>query len=384
MNQDQYSSLLAALAAVPDPRQARGKRHDWSLILGVIASAVLSQQRSAAAIAHWVQSHTALLLTTFQPPREQLPSEATLRRALRHVDVDLLEYHLAHVRVSAPVITSSPTTPPAPPRGAAIDGKYVRGAGTHGCATLLVSLVTHDPVQVLTQRRAAPHQHESKAVAQLLTGRDLTGLVVTLDAGLTDAKLAQQILAQGGQYLMIVKRNQARLYEEITWYFDTPPLPCDRPWRTTETLNKGHGRLEHRRLTCTDDLDNYLTWPGVQQVLRRQCERRTLATGRVSQTVTYALTSLGSDAASAAQLEHLWRGHWSIENQVHYVRDVTLGEDAHQMHTGHAPQALATLRNAVLNQLRAAGWTNMATALRHYSYSAPQALQFIGLPVPGL
>lgn len=365
---------------MPDPRQARGKRLEWTFILGVIACAVLSQQRSAAAIAHWVHSHAPLLLTAFQPRQGRVPSEATIRRALRHVDVEHLEYHLARL----PHPRSTPHTPPRPPvpRGVAIDGKYVRGAGAHGCPTLLVSLVAHEPVHVVAQYRAAPHQHESKAARQVLTARDLTGLVVTLDAGLTDPQLAQHILDQGGHYVMVVKRNHARLYEEMTWYFDTPPLACDRPWRTSETLNKGHGRLEHRRLTCTDDLDNYLTWPGVQQVLRRECERRIVRTGQVSQAISYALTSLPATAASAAQLERLWRGHWTIENQVHYVRDMTLGEDAHQMYTGHAPQVLAALRNAVLNQVRAAGWTNIAAALRHYSYTPTAALQFIGIPAP--
>ncbi len=135
--------------------------------------------------------------------------------ALRHVDVDHLEHHLAHVQLPTP-LPPAPTSP-APPRGAAVDGKYVRGAGTHGTTTLLVSVVTHDPVRVLAQRRAAPHQHESKAVAQLLAGRDLTGMVLTLDAGLTDAKLARQLLAQGGHDLMVVKRNHGQLYEELTW-----------------------------------------------------------------------------------------------------------------------------------------------------------------------
>lgn len=87
MDQPQYSTVLDALRHVPDPRRARGKRHDWALILSVIASAVLSQQRSAAAIAHWVDSHTPLLLHAFQPPRRRMPSEATIRRVLRHIDV---------------------------------------------------------------------------------------------------------------------------------------------------------------------------------------------------------------------------------------------------------------------------------------------------------
>lgn len=380
MDQPQYSTLLEALAAVPDPRHARGKQLEWTMILGVIAGAIVSHQRSAAAITQWVQSHTTELLAAFQPQRGRFPSEATLRRALRQVDVGQLEARLAHI-CHPPVSGSAP--PPAVLRGVAVDGKYVCGAGRHGVPTLLVSLVTHAAPQVLTQQ-AAPQQHERRAVAQLLTGHDLTGWVITLDAGLAHPQLAHQILEQGGHYLMVVKRNHARLYEELTWYFDTLPLPCDRPWRHSTSLNKGHGRLEQRSLTCTDDLDAYLMWPGVQQVLRRMCERRMVKTGQVTQAVTYALTSLSTNAASAATLEQFWRGHWVIENRVHYVRDVTMGEDAHQMYTGNAPHALAALRNALLNSLRHAGWTNIAAALRHYSYSATAALQFIGAPLTRL
>lgn len=97
--------------------------------------------------------------------------------------------------------------------------------------------------------------------------------------------------------------------------------------------------------------------------------------------MTYALTSVPSYALSAEGLATLWRAHWAIENRVHYVRDVTFGEDAHQMHTGAAPQVLAALRNALVNRLRASGWTNMAAALRHYANAVPDALQFVGLPI---
>lgn len=375
MDQRQYSTLLEALAAVPDPRHARGKQLEWTMILGVIASAIVSQQRSAAAIAHWLHSHTAELLAAFQPLRGRLPSEATIRRALRQVDVQHLEAQVARVR---PASSQPPGAPPLL-QGAAVDGKYVRGAGMHGQPTLLVSLVTHQPTRVLAQRAAEPHQHESRAVASLLADCDLTGMVVTLDAGLAHPQLAAQIVQQGGDYLMVIKRNHAQLYQELTWYFDTPPLPCDPAWRRTETFHKGHGRLERRLLTCTDDLDNYLAWPSVQQVIQRECERVMINTGVVTRAVTYGLTSLSARAVSTATLEQFWRGHWTIENRVHYVRDVTMGEDAHQMHTGNAPHALAAMRNALLNALRAAGWTNIAAALRHYSYSVTAALLFIGV-----
>jgi hypothetical protein len=191
--------------------------------------------------------------------------------------------------------------------------------------------------------------------------------------------LATQILAQGGHYLMVVNRNRRQVYEELTWFFETPPLPCDRPWRTLTTVTKGHGRLETRRLTCTDDLDDYLPWPGVCQVLRRECERIIRKTGEVTRAVSYGVTSLAAHDAPVAAVALLWRGHWAIENRRHYVRDVTLGEDAHQMHTGAAPQALAALRNGLISLLRGAGWTNIAAGLRHFSTSAPAALQFIGV-----
>lgn len=95
MDQAKYSTVLQALAHVPDPRHARGKQLEWTFILGIIAGAVLSQQRSAAAMAQWAHEHAAALLAAFQPQRKRVPSEATIRRTLRRVDVRALETHLA-------------------------------------------------------------------------------------------------------------------------------------------------------------------------------------------------------------------------------------------------------------------------------------------------
>ena len=174
MDQPQYSSLLAALAHVPDPRCARGKQLEWTMILGVIASALLSGQRGAAAIAQWAD-------------RQRRP----LLRALRP--------HVGVCRVSRPCGapctastssrwngTSPPSRPPRPqrrqpeaPRGHAIDGKHVRGAGAHGQPTVLVSLVAHRDAQVVAQTAVAHKRHESQAVPVVLEGRDLRGMVIT-------------------------------------------------------------------------------------------------------------------------------------------------------------------------------------------------------------
>ena len=177
---------------------------------------------------------------------------------------------------------------------------------------------------------------------------------------------------------MVIKRKHRQLYEDLTWFFDTPPLPCEAPWREATTISKGHGRLETRHLTWSADLDDYLTWPGLQQVLRRECERIGLKTGKVSRAVTYGLTRVATAAAPPRAIAGWWRGHWTIEHRVHYVRDVSMGEDAHQMHTGNAAQALAALRNTLLTLVRWAGWTNIAAALRHFAGAPREALQFIG------
>jgi hypothetical protein len=87
----------------------------------------------------------------------------------------------------------------------------------------------------------------------------------------------------------------------------------------------------------------------------------------------------GSHDRDPAVLEGVWRGHWTIENRVHYVHDVTMGEDAGQAHTGSTPQALAAVRNALLALLRSRGWTNIADALRHYAASLDAALELIGV-----
>ncbi len=116
--------------------------------------------------------------------------------------------------------------------------------------------------------------------------------------------------------------------------------------------------------------------------MRRCCQRHEIKTGKSSAEITYAITDLRPDQADAAQLEALGRGHWTIENRVHYVRDVSLGEDACQIHVGSAPHALATLRNGLVSLLCHRGWTNIRQALRYYGASVSRALDLIGALPP--
>ena len=380
MDERNYSTLMDAVVDIPDPRKARGKRHAWALLLTLISAALLSGQRSGRAIGQWVDEHTVELMTRLPVPHRPLPSTSTLRRALRAIDVGALEARLAQFAQEL-----EPPPPPAetaPWQGQAVDGKAVRGANRHGAQVHLVSLVHHGTGLVRQQVRVRDKSNEITAVPPLLHGRDLRGTVTTMDALLTQQAIARQILDQAGHYLMVVKENQPTLYAAIDLVFTVPPPALPSHHReTVTTISKGHGRLETRTLERTCALNGYVEWPGVGQVLRRTCQRIIVKTGEVSEEVRYGIASLSWQEASAAQLEALWRGHWGIENTVHYVRDVSLGEDAGQVHMGQAPQALAALRNGLLTLLRNSGVTNIADALRHYAASLQETLAFIGVPL---
>jgi predicted transposase YbfD/YdcC len=241
----------------------------------------------------------------------------------------------------------------------------------------LLGLVRHGSGVVLAQREVGQKSNEIPAVPELLAGRDLKGTVITLDAMNTQRATAQLIIDQGGHYLMVVKENQPTLHDDIKTFLEGTFLAGEDDRDTHTRSGKRHGRLETRTLTCSEGLNDYLDWPGAKQVAKRQCLRKVIRSGKTSSEVAYAVTSLDRQQAGARELEAFWRGHWTIENRVHHVRDVTLAEDRCQMHKGNAPRALAALKNALLTALRHCGWTNIAAALRYYGAYAGRALAFL-------
>ena len=129
----------------------------------------------------------------------------------------------------------------------------------------------------------------------------------------------------------------------------------------------------------TTRLTGYLDWPGVQQVCLLERVRR--LKGRETTEAVCAITSLGPERASAAKLLGIARGHWGIENRLHWVRDLTLGEDACRVRTGAAPQVLSGLRNTVLYVLRATGLGRIAEALRHLAARPDEAVKRVMQPL---
>jgi len=132
-----------------------------------------------------------------------------------------------------------------------------------------------------------------------------------------------------------------------------------------------------RTIRTTSRLNDYLDWPEVGQVGR--LERVVKEKGQERREVAYAITSVSPVEAGAETLLAWWRGHWGIENRLHYVRDVTLGEDASRIRTGGSPQVLAALRNAAVSLLRLLGAANIAEALRANAYRVADLLVNLGV-----
>jgi hypothetical protein len=146
---------------------------------------------------------------------------------------------------------------------------------------------------------------------------------------------------------------------------------------TATTLDQGHGRCERRTLKATTALNAYLDWPGVAQV--GQVESVVVKDGTTTTEVRSFLTSVPRSEANAGQLLEWVRGHWSIENRSHYVRDVTMGEDASRVRKGSGPQVMAAVRNATIGLLRLTGATHIAEAIRRNASRVGELFTKLGI-----
>jgi len=176
---------------------------------------------------------------------------------------------------------------------------------------------------------------------------------------------------------VIVKENQPTLLEALRTLFAEPPIRT----RNARDETRHGNRLERRLVRASSALNDYLDWPGAAQVIEitRWCRK---AGQEPSQETRYAITSLPEDEAGPKRLMRLVRGHWGIENKLHYVRDVTFGEDASQIRTGHAPQVMAAGYNFAIGLLHALRAPNIAAALRSNAARASTVLRWIVSPIP--
>jgi predicted transposase YbfD/YdcC len=277
-----------------------------------------------------------------------VPAETTIRRTLARVDPDLLTAAIG-------AWLADRDRPGQRRRAVAVDGKTLRGARCDPWQVHLLAAMDHTTRAVLAQCQVDGAPGEVPGFQPLLRDLDLAGVVVTADALQTHREAAEFLVAlKQAHDLFTVKANQPTLLDR-----------CARlPWHHVPVLertrDRAHGRVELRTLKAVSV--RWFGFPYAAQVIQVTRKTRDLRTRRWRTVIVYAITSLTFAQASPARLADLLRGHWAIENGLHYVRDVTFAEDASQARTGGAPQVMACLRNLVIGPLSRAGPVNLAAA----------------------
>jgi predicted transposase YbfD/YdcC len=368
--------LKDVLAEIADPRQARGKRHSLVALLALVCVATLCGYRSYSAMAEWGRHYGWEVMRALGFTHPTPPCAATLHRVLRRLDRQAVEAALG--RWAEEVLAALPPTPPQE-EALALDGKTLRGSRKQGApGTHLLSALAHRLGLTVAQEAVDDKTNEIGAVQSVWDKLILDGRVVTVDALLTQRAVAQAIVERGGDYVLGAKDNQAHLRQDLAGLLATPPHLA-APLRSAQTVDKGHGRLERRRLSARALLPGDCDWPGAQQVFRLERRVIRLKTGEVHTEVLEGLTSRAAAVADPQQVLGFLRNYWRIENQSHWVRDVTFDEDRSQVRCGAIPEVMAAFRTTAIGLLRVAGETNIAAPCRRCAAQPWRALALIGI-----
>ena len=334
--------LKEVLEGVTDPRDRRGVRHPLVSVGCLAVTGILAGCRSLTAIwEHAADLEPADLGALGLEEGRALPSESTIRRVLKDLDPAGLD-----ARLTSWFFTRTGTI--AGRRVIAVDGKTMRGARTgSNPAPHLLAALDQAAGTALTQRRVADKSNEIPALPELLAPLDLDGAVVTADAMHTQTDTAQWIISRGAHYVLTVKNNQPglkRALKKLPWK-DVP---------STSVPDGSHGRRVRRTVQAVE-APAWIDFPGAAQVIRIRRTRTVNKRGggrRTTTEVAHLICSLPMTDAPPELVASWARGHWAIENRLHWIRDVVFDEDRHQLRTRNGPQIMAALRNLAISLIR--------------------------------
>lgn len=281
-------------------------------------------------------------LRQYLPFKNGAPSDDTLRRFFRALDSASFEacfqqwINTFQLDLTGKVV--------------AIDGKSSRRSTDEaGGMFHVISAFASEAGLVLGQLKVDGKSNEITAIPQLLEVLDIAGATVTLDAMGCQTKVVEKIMARNANYLVGLKGNQGTLNEDVRLLFEEKPNAVR--FAMAEETDKGHGRIEHRKCTLTEDIqwlrERHPHWEGLRSIIEIEGTRE--IKGERSVEKRYYISSLAADPIAALNAV---RQHWGIENGLHWVLDVCFGDDQSRIRKGNAPTNMAIIKKMVLNLLR--------------------------------
>ena len=364
-------NLREAFETIPDYRKSQGRRYSLVTVLTLAVAARLAGYRGITALAQFAQLLSQEQLeavgTFYSPTRKcfTAPAIGTFHAIFKNLPPEAIEEAL-HQWSGRQTALGSPI---------AMDGKAIRGASkrTKGGNRMTVAAMEQKTGVVLGQVSTDQKSNEIPAVRKLICKINVKGRIITVDAIHVQHETMGCILDNGGEYVVTsVKRNQKKIREDLeSLDYDAAPS-----WTT---LDEGHGRIEER--TCSVVDISGPEWEGTAPLYgRKQAVRIVRKVTKKGEDPTddtsYCLTSLGTEQAGPKQLLALVRGHWSIENRLHYVRDFTYDEDRCRGAVGYIPENLSCLSNLAIAIVRLQGeFSYLPEALRYFAARPQEALE---------
>ena len=343
------ASIVRHFSTLTDPRRERCKRHKLLDIVVIAICAVVCGADNWVDVALFGRCKEKWFRTFLELPNG-IPSHDTFGDVFARLNPKEFQRCFTGWVQAIAVLTQGQVV--------GIDGKTVRRSHDHGAgkkAIHMVNVWASASNLILSQEKVAEKSNEITAIPELLRLLEVRGCIVTIDAMGCQRNIAQQIVEQGGDYVLAVKENQPALCGEVRDLFQgAQKLGWEGvPFTHHETAGKNHGRIEHRDCWAVDDpkalqyIEEAPKWAGLCSVAMVRAERR------IGETVTvdtrYYISSLPADAQ---RILRATRTHWGIENSVHWILDMAFREDESRIRKDHGPENFALLRQIALNLLK--------------------------------
>lgn len=342
-------SIDKHFANLEDPRVDRTKLHKLIDILVIAICAVICGADNWEEVQLFGEAKQAWFKTFLELPNG-IPSHDTFWRVFARLDPQQFQQSFVSWIASVSEVTKGQVV--------AIDGKTLRRSHDRALGRGAIDMVSAWAVQnrlVLGQVKVDDKSNEISAIPELLQVLEISGCIVTIDALGCQKEIAEAIIAQEADYVLALKENHGRLYEDVVRLF--ADLEASEftayPYSQAQTVNKNHGRLETRicQVIAEHDLLMQLRdapeWPGLRAVVKVHARRQT--GDEVTEKERYFISSLDSNAPLLLKAV---RSHWSIENELHWVLDIAFREDESRIRKDHGAENFAVLRHIALNLVK--------------------------------